>query len=114
MSDVGWYRDLPDEVAGKISIADEIEDIHRALERLNQTPAAYAAMGSAAQARLGLFHAPASYAQALGEALAEFPKLAQRFASRRLLERVADRTWNCQERRLVLERSCSTISGMFE
>jgi glycosyltransferase involved in cell wall biosynthesis len=113
VTDAGWYRDLPDSVAVKISVENEIEDIRKTLDRLTREPALYAAVGEAGLARLGERHAPERYASGLDEALQEFPRLAQRFAARRMLHRVADRLPRPAERRALLERSCLIAAALF-
>jgi glycosyltransferase involved in cell wall biosynthesis len=88
VTDAGWYADLPDGVARKISIGAEIADIHRALDGLVSEPTIYREMGVQARDRLDALHAPGIYAEALAQALAEWPDLMVRFARRRLSNRL--------------------------
>src|SRR5207248_10282112 len=73
VSDVGWFAELPDEVALKVSPGgeDEVAAIAAALERLAQ-PGVGAGMGEAAAAYVrehpDLERAAAQYAAALGQA----------------------------------------------
>ncbi len=73
VSDVGWFAELPDEVALKVPVGgdDEVQALARALERLAE-PGVAARMGDAARAYVrethDLEHVAAQYAGALEEA----------------------------------------------
>ncbi len=50
VSDVGWFADLPDEVAIKVPVEGDVEALASALERLARDPERRAEMGAAARA----------------------------------------------------------------
>jgi glycosyltransferase involved in cell wall biosynthesis len=73
VSDVGWFADLPDDVAVKIPVdGGEVEALSTALERLARDPGRREAMGAAARALAEgeheLGHVAEAYAAALEEA----------------------------------------------
>lgn len=114
VTDEGWYRELPAQVAWKVSADNEIADLHQALNTLIQSPQTFAQMGLAAQGRLLDVHAPDRYVDALARALGDLPALTTRFAARRTLQRAAFNIRSQPERRILLARACPNIVGMFE
>jgi glycosyltransferase involved in cell wall biosynthesis len=69
VSDVGWFRELPDEVAIKVPVGDgEIEALATALERAASTPEMGAAAIRLAETEHELEHVAGLYAHALREA----------------------------------------------
>jgi glycosyltransferase involved in cell wall biosynthesis len=78
VSDVGWFSELPDEVALKVAPgAGEVEALEAAIETLLADEPRRAAMGAAAAALARREHAvervAAAYAEALAEAAAQAP-----------------------------------------
>jgi len=72
VSDVGWFSELPDEVALKVPVgADEVETLAAQLERLAQDPELRARMGAAARALAGRKHDVARVADAYARTLEE-------------------------------------------
>jgi glycosyltransferase involved in cell wall biosynthesis len=64
VSDVGWFAELPDGVALKVTVGDdEVADLAAALRLLVERPAARAAMGAAARALARGEHALARVAE---------------------------------------------------
>jgi glycosyltransferase involved in cell wall biosynthesis len=113
VTNAGWYADLPDDVARKISLEAEIADIHRALSDLVDAPHGFEQMGLCARRRLQDTHAPQAYADALAAALSALPELTKRFASRRLLQRVAAHARSREERSSLLDRASEQIPALF-
>jgi len=71
VSDVGWFRELPDEVAIKVPVGDgEIEALETAFERAAASPEMGAAALRLAQTEHDLGHVADLYAAALAEAAA--------------------------------------------
>jgi glycosyltransferase involved in cell wall biosynthesis len=69
VSDVGWFRELPDEVAIKVPVGEgEIDALEEALERATGSPEMGAAALRLAQTEHALDHVADLYADALAEA----------------------------------------------
>lgn len=109
----GWYADLPDTVAMKISTEDEICDIERAVSKLDSEPQLFKAMGVSARRRLDEVHSPHEYAAALAEAASDLPRLMTRRAGRRMLQQVASDSRSPMEQRVFLDRAAATIGELF-
>jgi glycosyltransferase involved in cell wall biosynthesis len=109
----GWYAELPESVARKISVDNEIADINRALSDLVKNPSAFERMGLEARKQLADKHSPEAYVDELATALDDLPHLMARFASRRMLQNVAVNTRAREERRILLERASERISSLF-
>jgi glycosyltransferase involved in cell wall biosynthesis len=71
VSDVGWFADLPDEVAIKVPVEGDVEALATALERLARDPALRETMGAAARALAEGEHALRRVAEAYTAALEE-------------------------------------------
>jgi hypothetical protein len=70
VSDVGWFSELPDEVALKVAVDDgEAASVEAALELLAREPAVRAAMGAAARGLAERDHAVAKVAESYAAAL---------------------------------------------
>jgi glycosyltransferase involved in cell wall biosynthesis len=111
----GWYANLPDAIAPKISVEHEIADIHGALNALIADPQHYERIGLAGRDRLLEIHSPEAYARTLERALDQaLPKLMTRFASRRLMYNVAAKTHSPAERRFLLDRALVNIPDLLE
>lgn len=114
VTNTGWYADLPDAVAPKISIEQEIADIHHALDELVKNPDHYERIGLAARERLQQAHSPDVYVQKLRNAFDnDLPHMMTRFASRRLLRDVAASARSPEERQFLLQRAIEQIPSIF-
>ena len=113
VTNTGWYADLPDEVARKLSVDEEIADIHKALNELVASPERYEQTGVAARNRLETLHSPDAYASALAAALENLPRLMTRFASRRLMLNVAMNAKSREERSPLLQVASERIPDLF-
>jgi glycosyltransferase involved in cell wall biosynthesis len=72
VSDVGWFSELPDDVAIRVPVDDrEVETLAAALERLASDEQARAAMGAAARQLAGREHALPHVAELYASALEE-------------------------------------------
>ena len=71
VSDVGWFADLPDEVAIKVPVEGDVEALASALERLARDPELREAMGAAASALAEGEYALGRVAEAYTAALEE-------------------------------------------
>ena len=71
VSDVGWFADLPDEVAIKVPVEGDVEALAGALERLARDPELRATMGAAARALAHGEHQLERVAEAYTAALEE-------------------------------------------
>jgi glycosyltransferase involved in cell wall biosynthesis len=114
VTDSGWYSELPASIAHKISVENEIPDIQAALVRLEKFPEGFERMGLAAHSWLKGIHSPDDYVNALSFAFADIPKAFLRFASRRMLLRVALNSHSRSERDMLLERATLQIASLFE
>jgi glycosyltransferase involved in cell wall biosynthesis len=112
VTDAGWYADLPDTVARKISVVREIEDLHAALADLTLRPEVYERMGLAARDRLRSLHTPEGYVRQLGEALGAWPRLTAGFAGRRMLSKLAEGARSRQEQARLLDRAAGHIAAL--
>ena len=112
VTNAGWYADLPDAVVRKISVTDEIADIHRALQALVNDPEAYEQMGLCARQRLHDVHAPATYVDALADALTDLARLTSRFTHRRMLLRAGATARSSEERKILLECAAGQITAL--
>jgi hypothetical protein len=65
VSDVGWYRELPDEAVCKISVTDEAADLRALLEDALVSPARYREVGLRGLEQLRSAHSAPRYAQEL-------------------------------------------------
>jgi glycosyltransferase involved in cell wall biosynthesis len=113
VTNAGWYSDLPDAVALKLSIENEFAEIQQGLMRLDRQPRQFEAMGLAAQRRLEEVHSPEVYAAHLAEAASDVPRLMTRRAARHMLEQVAIGSRSSAERRMLLDRAESPILELF-
>jgi glycosyltransferase involved in cell wall biosynthesis len=74
VSDVGWFRELPDEVAIKVPVGDgEVDALEHALERAAASPEMGAAALRLAESEHRLGHVADLYAAALTQAAADPP-----------------------------------------
>ena len=71
VSDVGWFADLPDEVAIKVPVEGDVEALASALERLARDPERRETMGAAAHALAQGEHQLERVAEAYTAALEE-------------------------------------------
>jgi hypothetical protein len=71
VSDVGWFADLPDEVAIKVPVEGDVEALASALERLARDPELRETMGAAARALAQGEHQLERVAEAYTAALEE-------------------------------------------
>jgi hypothetical protein len=71
VSDVGWFADLPDEVAIKVPVEGEVEALASALEQLARDPGRREEMGAAARALAQGEHQLERVAEAYTTALEE-------------------------------------------
>jgi hypothetical protein len=72
VSDIGWFADLPDEVASKVPVGDdEVVVLASALERLAREPQRREELGAAARALAEGEHALERVAEAYTAALEE-------------------------------------------
>ena len=113
VTNVGWYADLPDQVALKVSVENEIADIQRGVLKLAERPRDFETMGRAAQVWLSEAHSPVAYVDGLADALADMPRLMTRYAGRRMLQRVAAVSRSKAERRVMLDRAVDIILPLF-
>jgi glycosyltransferase involved in cell wall biosynthesis len=114
VTNVGWYADLPDQVALKVSIENEIADIRRGVLMLAERPRDFETMGMAARVWLSQAHSPDAYVEGFGEALTDLPRLMTRYAGRRMLQRVAAASRSTAERRVMLDRAVEIILPLFK
>jgi glycosyltransferase involved in cell wall biosynthesis len=91
VSDVGWYRELPDETVCKISIDNERDDIRSLLEDALVSPGKYRQIGQQGRDYLRRNHAPEHYARELAGFAEELcsERLAYRTLDRQLVQLVA-------------------------
>jgi len=113
VTNAGWYADLPDDIALKISIENEVDDILRVLTHLGERPDDFEKMGHAARAWLERTHTPDQYARRLSTALSDLPQMMTRYAERRILQRVAAHSRSKVERQVLLERAVEMIPTLF-
>ena len=113
VTNAGWYADLPDDVALKLSVKNELADIRQALARLNEHPDEFEKMGLAGRDWLERKHSPNLYAERLATALTDLPQLMTRYAGRRMLRNVADGSRSKEERRFLLDRAVDIIPTLF-
>ena len=114
VTNVGWYADLPDQVALKVSIENEIADIRRSVLMLAERPRYFEKMGMAARDWLSQRHSPHAYAEEFAEALIDLAPLMTRYAGRRMLQRVAAASRSTAVRRVMLDRAVEMISPLFK
>ncbi len=114
VTDSGWYADLPAYAARKVSPDNEVDEIRRALLDLVTNPATFEEMGRSAHKLLADEHSPHAYVDGFVAALEDLPHLMTRFASRRMLAKVAAKTGSPVERRLLLEHASGRIPAVFE
>ena len=84
VSDVGWYSELPDEAACKISVENEIPDLLAVLQDALASPARYREIGERGRQQLREAHTHSAYAS-------ELVALAERLVKGRLAYRMLDR-----------------------
>lgn len=113
VTDAGWYSDLPEAVALKLSVVNEVAEVQEGVSRLDAEPAKFEAMGAAARRWLGEIHSPDGYVEALADALGDLPRLLTRRAGRTILQQVAAKAPSKAERRVLLDRAANTVSQLF-
>ena len=113
VTDAGWYSDLPETVAWKLPVANEIAHVQESVSKLDAEPARFEAMGMAARRWLGESHSSDGYVEALGDALVDLPRLWTRRAGRKMLQQVAEEARSRAERRVLLDRAARTASRLF-
>ena len=113
VTNTGWYKDIPETVARKISVDREIPDILAALNELVTNPERYREMGVAACDRLATLHSPNAYTDTLAAAFEDLPTLVTRFASHRMMLNVAMHAKSHVERELLLGLAANRIADLF-
>lgn len=109
VTNAGWYADLPDDVASKVSFDNEVAEIQRAVRCLDAQPQQFEAMGRAARRRLEALHSPKAYAAHLADALSDVNRLLARRAARQMMEQASRGCRSTAERRILLDRAEGSI-----
>jgi glycosyltransferase involved in cell wall biosynthesis len=115
VSDVGWYGELPDDTACKISVAHETADIRALLEDAIADPAKYERIGRNGWAYLQSQHSVETYATGLADFAAQLvqDRLACRTLDRDLVGLVAGMCDNETDTRLfrdAIETAVATLA----
>ncbi|HYA80529.1 MAG TPA: hypothetical protein VED87_06345, partial [Methylocystis sp.] len=104
---------LPDSIVRKVSVENEILDLHAALSELVANPSGFREMSVAARQHLKQMHAPSRYVSQFSDAMEDFRLLTERFARRRMLSRVSANAVSPAERTVLLTRAIDRITDLF-
>jgi len=110
VTDAGWYAQLSDALAVKVSVEHEVEDIVRTVRSLAADGTRLCDMGRNGRMRLAADHSPQAYAKDFANALQDLGLLSRRAAAQVMLARAAERGGP----ELLLERATEVISNLFD
>jgi glycosyltransferase involved in cell wall biosynthesis len=113
VTDLGSYKDLPDEVAHKISLNTERADILAALAALVENPASFKRRGLAAQTHARKKHDPETYVADLKAALEDAEQLQLRYAAHAMSLSAAAHSTSRGERKILLDCAATRIASVF-
>jgi len=109
----GWYENLPDAVAFKISVENECAEIQQILDRLIAEPKLFETCGELGQSYLRKVHDPDSYASELKSALCDLRSLEVRHAARFMVQRSSRNILGNEARPFLLDHLGAKVAELF-